>query len=179
MLKLLYSGALTAGGQQDLSEKSLGGLVSSTEVPNGSLNQLFGSMSYLMKKNSLAEYRGLFLKNETGEVISTLYAHLEYPNAIKNSRLLIAIESPVNNSIQSLPRFDAIPYGIEFTEPIGSEHKMVVINDFPVNAIIGLWIQRQVDVSGSPDSIADNDPNLEEVLANLPKTESVSLVFTY
>lgn len=79
MIKLLYTGAATFEGSQGNPMLSLGGFVSSSEVPNGSLGNLFSTLSkYTIEKNK-AEVRVIAIKNVSGDTLTNFRMYLQYP----------------------------------------------------------------------------------------------------
>lgn len=63
MLKLFYSGASSFNNPQGLSSNSIGGFISNTSIPNGTLNSLFTSVSVsdFFKSKKVSECIGLGL----------------------------------------------------------------------------------------------------------------------
>ncbi len=62
-MQIFYTGAKTYLGEQKESSASLGGLISSTEVPNGLLSNLFGTLSKFTIQQNKPEFRAVVIKN--------------------------------------------------------------------------------------------------------------------
>ena len=71
-MKLYYSGANQPNTPQNDPKKSLGGYLSSTEVPNGRLNNIFNDISPVSKQFNYEEVKGVFIKNTTGAAVNNV-----------------------------------------------------------------------------------------------------------
>jgi hypothetical protein len=71
-MKLYYSGATTLNTPQTDVNKSLGGFMSSSEVPNGRLNNIFNDISSVSRQYAYNEIKGIFLKNTTGSTVNNV-----------------------------------------------------------------------------------------------------------
>jgi len=178
MLKLYYTGSLTYNGNQSNPLKSLGGYKSASEVANGSLNQVFSSISYLAQRDGLFECRGLVLVNE-GSLIPSLSAYFDYPDTGDyNSKLLIGVEAlSTSFAIQKLVYAQSIPTGVTLSEADGVDNAIVLASAFATNGAIGIWLKREVFTPSPRDSVAATE--LEAYIESLKKQENVNLVFSY
>jgi hypothetical protein len=78
-LKLFYTGALKFDNPQQDTIRSLGGYISSSEVPNGWIGNLFGDMSKFTVQQGKAEIRVIAIKN-TGANKTGLKCWFVYPD---------------------------------------------------------------------------------------------------
>lgn len=107
-MKLYYSGAQQKNTEQRNPELSLGGLISSTAVPNGRLGNLFGSVSINQVQDSIEEIKCVFLKN-TLEDINDVLCYYENNDSVK---LQIAVTR--GDETELLQSSLDSPYSLEF-----------------------------------------------------------------
>jgi hypothetical protein len=90
---LFYTGADTANAPQINAEKSLGGFVSGSPIPNGKLNNLFSSISKSAVLGNKTEIRMIALQNLTGATLSNVSI---YTNTVgKSTKLQLAAVAPM------------------------------------------------------------------------------------
>lgn len=75
-----YTGSNKFGLPQGSIDKSLGGFISGTTVPNSMLGNLFSEISLLTEERQLTETKAIALKNSSGSAAVNLYMWFEYPN---------------------------------------------------------------------------------------------------
>ena len=88
---IFYTGVDKFLDPQPSPNQSLGGLVSSTDIMNGSINNLFSSISELSIKNLDRQVRGVALQNTTAATISVskLYHDVVSSDPISSYRMAI------------------------------------------------------------------------------------------
>lgn len=115
-LELYFSGAEEPNTEQKVSDKSLGGYISSSKVPNLRKDVLFGLISYRSTQQQLIETKGLFLKN-AGTTKTNIYFTLIYGED-KQSKLEVAFVTAVDDElIEKISSIRDIPYTGTFYEP--------------------------------------------------------------
>ena len=71
-MRLFYTGASSFGAEQKDLNKSLGGWISSTPIPNGMKSNLFGSISSYTSDQLFREVIAIALKNVTTETVNDI-----------------------------------------------------------------------------------------------------------
>lgn len=164
IIKLYYTGSTVWKGSQTLASKSLGGYISNTAIPNGTLNSLFGSFcsSDFWGKNKISEYIGLglyiyFFDNETEVPTENLSFTLKYNEDSDNQDIedkfkdvfkfsigLGPLSGNQDNGIymEKIQGANSIPY--YFTQDMQEleENTPLILNNVPTNGI-GVWIKRE------------------------------------
>src|SRR5690606_3168573 len=105
---LYYTGATQHLAIQTDPTKSLGGYVSSSQIPNGLINNLFYNIDATTVSKNLKQIRVIAFLNTTGSIISSFKVFTNTPND-SFSRFKIGI---IKNSIDSscnIPYFESIP----------------------------------------------------------------------
>lgn len=117
MFKLFYTNADNFLGQQLVADKSLGGLLSSTEIPNDSLNNIFSDISIRTLENKLEENKLLALINKSENPINNIQITTDYQDP--NSDLFIGLAQAKTDTCNNI-YFDKVanmfykPTGISF-----------------------------------------------------------------
>ena len=93
-LTLYYTGASSFLDKQTFAIKSVGGLISQSQVPSGAINTFFDGISNKTEAENLSEYICVALKNETGSDIVDLKAYLIAPTTDNRVKVSIAAIDP-------------------------------------------------------------------------------------
>jgi hypothetical protein len=180
---LLYTGADTPDVPQINADKSLGGYVSSTQVPNGRLANLFPSISKSDVKNKRSLIRMVALKNTTGAEVTGVT--LQTDSANSHVKLKLAAVAPVldanNNPVfESVQDGGSLPY-----QAVLDYHEAgltIDIESIANNAVIGIWILREIDDTKFPElTTKATGKELADLLeaAQANGEESISLQISY
>ena len=100
-MKLLFSGATHFKTEQPDVNKSLGGLMSSTSVPNKKLNAIFSDLSNYDLKNRTQNTLALFLFNDTTSDIANIGLEIFYQNKFDKLINLCDFEFSITEVSQS------------------------------------------------------------------------------
>jgi hypothetical protein len=150
---LFYTGADAANAPQINAEKSLGGFVSGSPIPNGKLNNLFSSISKSAVLGNKTEIRMIALKNLTGSTVSNLSI---YTNTVgKSAKLQLAAVAPMldssNNPLfEQLYDNDSLPFQATLNYHEGAENA-ILIDTFAANQVIGIWMLREINTDAFPE----------------------------
>jgi hypothetical protein len=158
-----YTGSESFETQQPEPSKSLGGFVSSSVVPNGSLQNVFGRISLTTLQESTKEVRGLVLWNNTGGTVTNVRAYLEYAIASASDRFS-KIEFAVVTLIGDGEQMEQIrtrndePYQSgSWIEPIGVGNETVLVASMENNTGIGVWFRRTITNSNPLSDVECED----------------------
>lgn len=148
-MKLYYTGASEFEGEQKDPASSLGGWISSTQIPNGLKSNMFGSLSEYTISNDFREVIGIALKNTTGAEIADITAYFtpDPDNALAKFKIA-AVQVSGGGScgwfIETIDSNKALPYNGTFYEAEGQENA-VSLGTLAADAFLGIWIMREID----------------------------------
>ena len=148
-MRLFFTGALSFLGPQANPRLSLGGLISSSPVPNDSLNAIFGTISDYEASRGSKQTIGLVLRNESGSEITS--GNIWYENnsvsPISNIRMSvveIGTDPCGDLFIEQLQSTQASPTSASFSDNRG-EVNAISIPTIPINGYVGVWIERTIN----------------------------------
>jgi hypothetical protein len=176
-MQLLYSGAEAPNKQQTDPNKSLGGYVSSSQIINGKLNNLFAPITKEDVKNNRTSTRLVVFKNDNS--IKTNFKVFTTHTALATYQ--VAAVSPGLDSLSN-PIFELIQdeQGIPYQATLSSCDTLpnaLIIGTIAANTIIGIWIKRTLALENftALDGIVDNDITCDELedLLTSPSNSSI------
>jgi len=146
-MKFYYTGAPEFNKVQPLASLSLGGFMSSSEIQNDVLNNIFGDVSELAKQNLTRKAILIALKNDAEDLAEdiTLEFDATWTNLI--SQFSIAFVSPKTDSCGDI-FFDkindsgALPYvSFDVLSSINNSFNLGVMHK---EKVIGIWLVRDL-----------------------------------
>lgn len=144
-LVLYYSGAVVNNALQPDSNKSLGGYTSSSPIPNGTVGNLFNTLT----PSTNTQCRLIVVKNISQVTISNINisiedsAHIEYTLAATSP----AIDTCGNKIFEQIQADEQIPYqAVLAPHPLGSP----IVASIAAGDILGIWIRRAVKNTNDP-----------------------------
>lgn len=152
---IFYTGAVQNGAVQDNPAKSLGGWISSSPVPNGAMNNLFGDLTYADLDKDKKPIRVIAFQNITGAVIPKLRIWVEHEAdayaTYKIGLSISTVEPTCNlNYFEQLATQYSIPYYTTLKDCEG-ELNAIEIENIPAGQYLGLFIQRNVIKANNPE----------------------------
>lgn len=175
-MRLYYTNISTQEGQQTQPDLSLGGFISSTIVPNNSLNNLFADISCYSVAESRDEHIALALRNESGVVANNVTLYFIYPEDTQYSIQMAFVAFNVNGEIESINSPYDSPYNATFN-PADGELNAITIGDIQPDEYIGIWFKKIIDKGVIEEQYSDE--NLETNGNPQPADERITLVITY
>lgn len=169
---LLYTGASSNNAPQINAEKSLGGYVSGTPIPNGRLANIFPTISKSDVIEGKSLIRMIVLKNTTGASVNVTINSVVTNSHIKLKIAAVApaIDSNNNPVFESVYDGHSLPYQatLEYHEANDPINVGAVAN----NAVVGIWILREIDKSKFPEF----NPELtgDELIAAIEASQNVN-----
>lgn len=158
---LLYTGANAPNVAQINPEKSLGGFVSSSLVPNGRLGNLFSAISKTAVIEQREEIRMIALKNTTGNPITGLVIYTNNKNKsyfLKIAAVASGLNSKNELMFEQLMDGQSLPYQAELSQHEGNDNALD-IGDIANDQVIGIWVQRELDITKYPELIKQENQN--------------------
>jgi hypothetical protein len=144
-MKLYFTGAKKHNDPQPIPSLSLGGHISSSQIPNGSLDGVFGSIS----SNTLSEIRGLVFKNESQLTLSG--AKLFYRSLVtdptvsfKMAVVLLTTDPCDNPLMESVANTTSMPSIGTFIDNREIDNA-IPLPDVLAGDYLGIWIVRTVN----------------------------------
>lgn len=157
-MRLLFTGASEYLGQQTNANQSLGGLISSSPLPNGTLDEILGSISEKQMSEGGKDTRAFVIVNDTGADIpsSKLFYTNDSNSPISNIRMSI-VEVGEDLAcdtyyMESISNGQQSPVSASFKDNKG-ESNAIVMPLIADGAYLGVWIERSVNtyIAGSGD----------------------------
>lgn len=135
---------------QSFSFKSLGGFMSSTRVPNGSINNVFGSLSLDELKRNSFRIIGLIFKNEFNTPLKDIRIYFEKIKSAPYFKYKVGLSSVNINekkekSIELLSNKESLPYSVSnFYEPT-LDDPLSLSQEIAKESYVGIWLKREFD----------------------------------
>ncbi len=150
-IKIYYSGAAVVSGTQTGPSDSLGGNMSSTEIPNTTLMSLFDMVSGSEVISGSNNYRAMFVRN-THTLLSFNEAKVYFNSrtGFNNDLIYFGLETSIDYSIQQVADEHTSPTGIMWYYPVDVA-SAITVGDLGPGDIFGVWFKREFlsTVSGS------------------------------
>ena len=144
-MKILYTNALKSGDIQTDPLKSIGGYVSSSEIPNDILSNLFSEVTTNSLQSRRRETILVAFKNESSIAVNLKIQFL-FEDVI-SSKMKIALINPIEDNcgdlyFEKIPNSSSLPLYAEFEEVKNEdEFEVGVIQS---QKIIGMWLCREL-----------------------------------
>lgn len=144
-MKFYYTNSAKPDEPQKEPNKSLGGYISSSVVPNEMQHAMLDNASYLSIKRKQKQIRCFALKNTTGETVSDISLDFEF-NEDMICDISIGVATPDEDAcgflFDTIPNDFATPYNIEFTPVEDGESISLTGVTLAPNESVGIWIKR-------------------------------------
>lgn len=191
-MKLFFTGALKFNEVQLDPSKSLGGLISSSEIPNGQLGNLWDKITKYTIYNTLnkGECRAIVVKNDGTTTLTGLKAFFSYPDeqdswsnidlfaSFQIGREDVQADVCGDLSIQSLASAYALPYGVQFYMADGAVNELN-LPDLSAGQYIGIWLKRTVSSVAKQPLTSDQYLAIMNQTLELPEIEQIDINFVW
>ena len=163
-MKLYYTTLGEQNSEQSNITKSLGGYKSSSPVPNGTFDNLFGELSMMTVKENREEYIGLMLVNEGITAIEDVFLYFVHPedsySEYKIGAIVPATDGDGYSYIESIPNRYSKPLYTDFVS--ADEDNKFNIGDIVSGGMVGVWIKRELKedfIKTDSENIYETDPS--------------------
>lgn len=177
-MRLYYTGSELYLGKQTNIDKSIGGYVSESAVPNNQIGNLFSDISYYGIQNGAIETKGVILKNEhpSGDLTNVNF-YYEFAQTENLCTFEFAFVTLIDSDkqMEKIPNYKSLPLYATFVNPLEVANKVLVDANFTANKTIGLWVKRTVDQSLLDKSCEE----IAALLENIEKKSYVNLIFEF
>ena len=140
---------LSGGASNTDPNDSLGGAISSTELVDNTLHNLFAKVSAAEALAGSTKYRGIYIKNENGHTLTLQDAitYIESQTTSGDTSIEIAVAAEAADvEMATIPNEDTAPASVApdgFTASTGTSNGRIV-GDLDDGSYRGLWIKRIV-----------------------------------
>ena len=179
-MKFLYTGAPKYNTSQLVAKKSLGGFLSSSEIPNDFMESVFSSLSELAKQSLKREAVLIALKNDedaqTGVVVEFI---VDDWNKLSSQFSIAFVASKISACgdiyFSSINDQQALPY-LNFQE-LSEDNFRFDLGNMDAGVVIGIWLVRQIVKDGYQIAPLSDDELYANYLAGteLPTEETFSI----
>ncbi len=144
-IKIYLSGGATNTDPND----SLGGAISSTELVDNTLHNLFAKVSAAEALAGSTKYRGIYIKNENGHTLTLqdVITYIESQTTSGDTSIEIAVAAEAADvEMATIPNENTAPASVApdgFTALTGTSNGRIV-GDLDDGSYRGLWIKRIV-----------------------------------
>jgi hypothetical protein len=183
MINITYTGADKALAVQGESNKSLGGYISATQVPNNFIGNLFPTISQLSQQESREDVRVIAVQNTSGSAFTSfeLYINEGEKESIAKWEIgsqLAVIDDCGDLVVESIPNAYATPINVVMQAGVGYNNRITLPN-LADNAYVGIYIKRL-----TPSQVVDEEADIALADAYdegtvLDTEEIISLEFSY
>lgn len=149
-MQILYTGATKSGAEQLDPSLSLGGLISSSAVPNGSLSNVFSQASNISIQGKKRECKLLAIYNNDGDILTDISLNFTLEN---NSicKYKVAFVTPAASAsgpcFEQIANTNALPYYATFQNIVSGES--ILIPTISSGDYLGIWLVREYDFSAT------------------------------
>lgn len=168
-MQLYYTGAKAPEAVQINPELSLGGYKSSTLISNGDISNIFPTITKAAIIQNKKDIRMIVLKNTTAAAIEGLkiWTISEKYSKVKIAAVAPATDTAGNKVFESVTDSHSIPYQATL-ESCEGEVNASEIGSLSIGAIIGIWVQRELDQT----KFSNSDKGLAPDLSTLEKADA-------
>ncbi len=159
-IKIYYSSATIISGTQTNPFASLGGNLSSTEVPNATLMSLFDTVSGSEVILGSDNYRAVFVRNTHALLFfNEAKVYFNSRTNYNNDLIYFGLETSIDYSIQQIADETTSPTGIIWYYP-GESVSAITVGDFGPGDTFGVWFKREFVATASGSGIRNDWFNL-------------------
>ncbi|MES9925977.1 MAG: hypothetical protein ABW152_18000 [Candidatus Thiodiazotropha endolucinida] len=149
---------LSGGAANADPNVSLGGAISNNQIPDGGLHNLFDIVSGAESSAGDAEYRCLYVRNNSAQTLFSAYVYVNVESPSVGSDELIGLgSSGVNGTEQTVADEQTAPAGVTFQQANGQGNALA-IGDIPAGEHMAIWVRR--DISAGASAYNNDGPTL-------------------
>lgn len=141
---------LSGGGSNTDPNAALGGAISSTQITDATVANLFDNVSSAESSAGDTEYRCLYVKNNHGSLTlqsAKVYIQTNTPSSDTSVEIALGTSS-VNGTEQTIANESTAPSGTSFSSAAGSGNALS-IGDIPAGQHKAVWVKRIVGSSAA------------------------------
>ncbi|MDD3711677.1 MAG: hypothetical protein PHP37_03705 [Patescibacteria group bacterium] len=141
---------LSGGAGNTDPNASIGGVISSTEVADNNLHNLFAKVKWQESEVGSEKYRAIFIKNEHASLTwEDVVAFIKSQSTSDDTSIEIGVcDEGKNQAIEVIDDEDTAPDSVVFKSGVGIVNG-VSVGDLEKNDYIGIWVKRVVNQGAS------------------------------
>lgn len=182
-MRLLFTGAESYLAKQTDSGLSLGGLISSSIVPNNRMNNLFSDISYISQQYLKTEVRAIILENKELYTAEDVIVGYEYDSENFDIDIAFIALASDDQQMETVTSGEDIPYEAVFQEArkTTSSDGSVNVGDLAVDGRMGIWLRRKIKQPTLETEFAtvDDEINFWKNLAAQENEKTINLIIKY
>jgi hypothetical protein len=144
---------LSGGASNTDVDASLGGIISTTQITDASVHNLFDIVNSTEANDGDTEYRCFYVKNNHGSLTlqnAKIWISTDGTGADTDIAIALAGEG-VNGTAETVANESTAPVGESFTSPV-SEGTALTIGNIPSSQHQAIWVRRTVNAASSAAS---------------------------
>jgi hypothetical protein len=191
-MQLLYTNSTKFNKPQEDASKSLGGFISSSEVQDQLIGNIFGDLSKYGIYNNLnkGEYRCIAIKNDGTTTLTGLDVFFSYPDESQSdsntdlfATFQLAFEDPQVDDcgdlfLSKITSFYAKPSNIDFVSIDGNMNALS-LPDLAPGQYLGIWIKRMINKTAQQQLTDQQYLDIMNGVLVLPQLEEINLNFVW
>lgn len=191
-MELLYTNSVKFNQPQEDASKSLGGMISSSEVQDQLIGNIFGDITKYGIYNNLnkGEYRCVAIKNDGNTTLTGLKVFFSYPDESQSdantdlfATFQLGFEQPQVDScgdlfLSKITSFYAKPSGIVF-QSIDGQANELSLPDLAAGQYLGIWIKRSINKLAQQQLTDQQYLDIMNGILILPQLEEINLNFVW
>ena len=152
---------LSGGAENTDPDDSIGGAISTTELTDDTLHNLFAKVTAAEALAGSTKYRAVFFKNEHATLTwEAVKAYIDTQTTSEDTSIEIGVAAEGKNSaIEAIADEDTAPEDVVFTAtttPASGED----VPDLEAGDYIGIWVKRIVDAEATATASDSGKPAL-------------------
>lgn len=168
---LYYSGATSSGLDQNLPEKSLGGYISATIIQNGTLNNIFSTVSKVVVEKNQRDTRLIVLYNNSSSDIYNVKLWIDNTVDDNHNNIIAAAVSPAfdncdNPYFEQIASTDALPYQATLAAHNG-QGNAIEVGTVASGEYIGIWLSKTIKTADFPTCNGDTNGTSDAAMTAL------------
>ena len=178
-MRFYYTGASVKDQSQDRIEHSLGGMMSSSVVPNDMFSNVFDDLSQKTVDDNKSQIIALILKNELEDVTNLSFYFKVPENPFCKIEIGVTVpggDLETGFFLEQISNMNASPYNVTFHEAIDADKLELDLPIFKFGDCLGIWFKRTL-LPDAIKSLTDTDTIAENVdnPVKLPTQETFEL----
>ena len=126
-----------------------GGVISTTQITDNTLHNLFNLVTGAQALAGYIDYRGIYIKNNHGSLTLNTPISVWLAQNTADNEIYIGLDpAGVNATMATIADINTAPAGVTFTQPATSGAGLSVAQ-IPSGQSFGLWVKRSVPSSTS------------------------------
>ena len=142
---------LSGGASNSDPNTALGGAISSTEITDNTLNNLFDNVTGDEHTAGDTEYRCFFFKNTAAETAYNVKIWIESNTTSGDDEIQIGKEASAGTPVQTIANESTAPTGISFSTAAGQANA-ISLPDLSAGIVYAIWVKRVVSTGTTPQA---------------------------